>query len=181
MSDKIRDDERDPITEDTIATSFSDLEDVPGLNTKSATTELYLRAFDYPTLDDIIAHRGLQGLGNRDSGLMTPMGGHLVHEALHWRYLVINKEGDNADDFNELVIHTVFFEDDDGDVGDPPIEEERDYIDDYTVDDPEWHPNPFVTPFDGYGPRNCRELVSNAQGDSFRNADSHYWYIISKF
>lgn len=103
---------------------------------------------------------------------MTSLGAHLLHEMLHWRYLV--RDGRNQVPFDTVIKHTVYVKDEQGN----QKEEERDYIDDY---DRDVYEDKDIEPLDGYGPKNAASLVINNESDSFRNADNYRWYIVSKF
>lgn len=103
---------------------------------------------------------------------MTSLGAHLLHEVLHWRYLV--RDGWNQTPFDADIKHKVYVRDEHGN----EREEERDYIDDYDRDQYE---DKNTEPLDGYGPKNAASLVINQEKDSFRNADNYRWYIVSKF
>lgn len=103
---------------------------------------------------------------------MTSLGAHLLHEVMHWRYLVRN--GINQHVFDDVIKHNANVEDKDG----KKKVEERDYIDDYIRDD---YDDKDLDPPDGYGPANAASLVINQAKDSYRNADNYRWYVVSKF
>lgn len=152
------------------ATTFQDR----GPGDTKAFTQLYKRAFDYPSLKDILTKRTCDGLGPYDSGLMTSLGAHLLHEMVHWRLLV--RDVNNEERFDAVITHTVLLPDPDD--SDKLEEEERDYIDDYNKDEYE---DPDIDPVTGYGPANAHELVINGNDVSFRNADNYRWYAVSKY
>lgn len=59
-------------------------------------------AFRFPSLGQIAdvdkAGPGCNGLGPYDSGWMTPLGGLVLHELFHWRYLLRDVQG-----FDDIV------------------------------------------------------------------------------
>lgn len=152
------------------ATTFQDL----GPEENKAYTQLYKRAFDFPTLDDIFTKRTCDGLGPYDSGLMTSLGAHLLHEMIHWRLLV--RASNNEQQFDAVITHDVWLPDPDDE--DELEEEEHDYIDDYNKNEYE---DSDADPATGYGPANAHQLVLNGNYRSFRNADNYRWYAVSKY
>jgi len=107
-----------------------------------------------------------------DSGKMTSFGAvAILHEMLHWNYLVRTEENENQ--FDDLITHLVQDQDDE----DEEELDERDFIDDYSD---EYYEDRPITPIDGYGPVNTAKLVVNNEGDSVQNADNYRWYMVSK-
>lgn len=155
---------------DIFCTTFQD----KGPREEKAYTQVYKRAFDFPSFDEIFTKRGCGGLGQYDSGLMTSLGAHLLHEMVHWRLLV--RAENNRERFDAVIPHVVILPDPDDE--DLEIEEEHDYIDDYDRDQQE---DPEIDPLTGYGPKNAHDLVVNGGGASFRNADNYRWYAVSKY
>lgn len=152
------------------ATTFQDL----GPEGQKAYTQMYKRAFDFPSLNDIFNKRTCSGLGQYDSGLMTSLGAHLVHEMIHWRLLV--RDLNNKQKYDEIIPHTIY-------LPDPEDEEEdeevvQDFIDDYNKNE---YKDPDIDPSTGYGPANTHLLVINGGMASFRNADNYRWYAVSKY
>lgn len=155
---------------DIFCTTFQD----KGPNKDKAYTQFYKRAFDFPSINDIFTQRTCYGLGQYDSGLMTSLGAHLLHEMMHWRLLV--RATNNEKTFDAVIPHTVLYPDPLSE--DEYEEEEHDYIDDYDKDQYE---DPDIDPTTGYGPTNAHELVINGEDASFRNADNYRWYAVSKY
>lgn len=155
---------------DLFCTTFQDR----GPEGNRAYTQVYRRAFDYPSLNDIFTKRTCAGLGRYDSGLMTSLGAHLLHEMVHWRLLV--RASNNEEQFDEVIPHTVLVPDPNDE--DELQEEDRDYIDDY---DRNQYEDPDIDPRTGYGPTNAHELVINGDDACFRNADNYRWYAVSKY
>lgn len=141
-------------------------------------TQMYKRSFDFPTLKDIFTKRTCSGLGQYDSGLMTSLGAHLLHEMIHWRQLI--RAANNQERFDTVITHHVWIREPDPDDPDDYIyeEEEHDYIDDYSKSE---YQNPPANPQTGYGPKNAHDLVLNGNQASFRNADNYRWYAVSRY
>jgi len=87
------DPEEDPEGDITVAATTFQLDEVDGIldDRNAAICRVSKRAFDYPTLKQIINDRTCEKLRPADSGLMTSLGAHLLHEMFHWRYLVRNQ------------------------------------------------------------------------------------------
>ena len=118
-------------------------------------------AFRFPTIAQITnGSPGCQGLGSYDSGLMTPLGGHVLHELIHWRYLVYD-----GPLFDEIVVEQ------------EGVPDGENIISDYDADSS----NEFEPP-DGYGPYHTRLLAEHeGSSDAVNNADNYRWYAQSKF
>jgi hypothetical protein len=107
-------------------------------------------------------------MGDYDNGFMTSLGGHLLHELMHWDYLFQGVPG-----YDEAVKATL-----------------RGRIDDYDYEtwseglkdefpDLEWPEEPS----NGYQPNNARELNGASEQENLgrRNADNYRWYSQSKY
>ncbi|KAK5939388.1 hypothetical protein PMZ80_008692 [Knufia obscura] len=173
-SDLLPDDARGDTT-GISATTFRQLSsgyDIPGKDDNDAITEVYIRAFDYPSNDQIRDVRTCRGLGEFDSGLMTSLGASaILHEMFHWEYMVRIEK--NQVIFDDLVEPTIEDPDNDDKL------EDRDYIDDY--DTAHYSGKPFNEPPDGYGPANAAQLRGNGFGDAWQNADNYRWYVVSRY
>lgn len=121
-------------------------------------------AFDFPFLweiellaTDLSGHilpgHTCAGLGDRDSDYMDSPGGILLHELMHWTYLL-----ETVDRFSSLI------EPDEG-----GFHQIRDYS------------NPSGVPINGLGAFNAMQLKNRARYDAIQNADNFKWYALSKF
>ena len=116
-----------------------------------------------PSLDEIRdparVGPGCAGLGDHDSGLMTSLGGQILHELIHWRYLL-----KDVADFDDVV-------------------EQHEDTDDgeNIIIDFEGGESSFMTPDDGYGPVNAHLLVAHGVGDAVNNTDNYRWFAQSKY
>lgn len=151
-------------------TTFQDY----GENDDKAFTQFYKRGFDYPSLEEIFTLRTCQGLGPSDSGLMTTVGAHLLHEMVHWRKLV--RTDNNKERWDAVVVHNQWIEDPDEEG--KYEEEEIDIVTDYDKNN---YKNPPAKPVTGYGPINAHQLALNGNRASFQNADNYRWYAVSKY
>ncbi|KAK5078570.1 hypothetical protein LTR64_003016 [Lithohypha guttulata] len=138
----------------------------------AAIMEIHRRAFDFPNIEDIFENRGCQALGAADSGLMTTLGAHILHELVHWHHLTRTPE--NGHIYNQLITHDVYKPNENGE----EVEETHDYIDDYDRDE---YDDKDLDPPDGYGPQHAHQLVVNDEQDSFRNADNYRWFAVSLY
>ena len=112
-------------------------------------------AWQYPSLDQIYnpvdANKGkpgwgCDGLGDHDSEFMTTLGGLLLHELMHWTWLLYN-----FPNFDDLIGQ--------GAIGLPQIGD---------------FPGP--EPADGYGSLHAKQLKSVENADNYRcYAESKYW------
>ena len=103
---------------------------------------------------------GRSRLGTFDNGYMTSMGSLLLHELMHWKYLL-----KGVDDYVDVT------------KGD-----EEGIISDYDRDDrPEDDLKYEEQPLDGNGPYNCFELALNKHNDAVMNADNYRWYATTKW
>ena len=126
-------------------------------------------ALRFPTLNSIVINDerrtgrgdpGCDGMGAVDSGWMTSLGGHILPEIIHWRYIFVL----GIDDWIEVV--TDYKED----------EDDEKIIVDYDANE-----GSFMTPPSGYGPYNTRALASHRNGEAINNADNYRWYAPSKY
>lgn len=145
-----------------------------GENDDKAFSEYFRLAFDFPSLDEIFTLRTCAGLGPTDSGLMTSLGAHMLHEMVHWRDLV--RADNNKERFDAVVVHNIWAPNPDNEG--QYEEEEMDIITDYSVKN---YKNPPAKPTTGYGPVNTRQLVLNGNHASFQNADNYRWYGVVKY
>ena len=129
-------------------------------------------AFRFPQLSAIeqnvpatwTADPGCAGLGDEDTGWMTSLGGHLLHEFTHWEYLTKDIPG-----FEDVVEKTP-----DKIIGDYKYELWREEVEDEDFSE---------DPSTGYGPFKARELnfVTETKNLGQRNADNYRWYAQSKY
>ena len=119
--------------------------------------------FRLPSLNQILdpakAGPGCAGLGDHDSGRMTSLGSEILHEVIHWRYLL-----QDVADFDDVLM-----EYDDTDEGEN------------IIIDFDGGESSFMSPSDGYEPVHAHKLVGHGEGDAVNNADNYRWYAQSKY
>ncbi len=120
-------------------------------------------AFSFPSLGQILdpgkAGPGCAGLGTVDSGWMTPLGGHILHELIHWRFLVYD-----GPEFDQLIVEQ------------QGVPDGENIISDYDSES-----SPEFEPPDGYGPYHTRQLRAHDNGDAVNNVDNYRWYAQSMY
>lgn len=131
---------------------------------KYAWQSLCEEAFDFPFLWDIellatdpsghmIPGHTCSGLGERDSDYMESPGGILLHELMHWTYLL-----ETIDRFSELI---------------KPDEGGFHQIRDYS--------SPTGVPPNGLGAFHAMQLKDHGPYAGIQNADNFKWYALSKY
>jgi hypothetical protein len=119
----------------------------------------------YPSLQDILdedkAGPGCDALGPDETGLMTSLGGQILHELIHWRYLLRD-----VPDFQDNLLDYLNEE----------VEEDEWIITDFDGGD-----SSHFEPSDGYGPVHARQLVDHDDGDARNNADNYRWYAQTRY
>jgi len=143
---------------------FDELDPDAGNLGQHSWQSLCEEAFDFPFLwevellaTDLSGHvlpgHTCAGLGDRDSDFMDSPGGILLHELMHWTYLLQTVDG-----FSSLI------EPDEG-----GFRQIRDYSD------------PNGAPVNGLGASNAMQLKNRGQYAAIQNADNFKWYALSKY
>ena len=120
-------------------------------------------SFRFPSLGQILdpskAGPGCAGLGPVDSGWMTSLGGHILHELIRWRFLVYD-----GPLFDETIVEHEGVPDGENIISDYDSEESSE-----------------IEPPNGYGPYNTRQRREHKNNDAVNNVDNYRWYAQSMY